>query len=304
MIGTVTRTARRPRDDAAAGVIGLVLLLALMTTYYSHAARTELPESAKDAERAWQEDLVAAAHAMAAHSAAASPATIPLPGPRVPAPVDLPLLPPLQAPPASGHVRFVPQCVLFNASHYASFILVTDLTNASRGCLELQPERSDGMTMRIVVEAGAVIQVQSDGAVVLAGPPLSLSRESGFDRFSLVLPSLLGPADGASLGLAGAILQLAPQGTAQDAPQPGGNAGNATLTLATRYPAAWKEWWNSQFAHAGFLPDEANVQCAPVDCSPGADGLGAVTIFVEGPGIELRDLSFSITHQIHRVNLR
>lgn len=285
-------------------MVGLVLALALFATWAAHEARSALPRETLEAERAWSDQLEAAARATAAALAEPRPGGVTLPAAPATETFRLPGGARLAAPAPTGGARLAPGCALFHAEHVVNGTRVLDLANASRGCVELHLDATHARPVRYIVELGGVVRAQPEGAVVLAGPPLLLDRApEGAWRVALVMPTLDAPARQQGLAARPAELDLAPLRVVAEGNE-GPSAQAALWTLSTRHPAAWRDWYAMRFADAGWPPSAAGAACEPVDCSPGADGLGRVVVRIDGDAGSARDVDLSITHTLVRATLR
>lgn len=313
-------------DSGIAGAIGVLLILAVLVTAWANAMQTQIPLYGKEAEGDWDRDMAFAlgefTRAMGAGLTSGAPMAGILPMPPEARSLDVPLLGSASPQPPSGLIEFKPACASFTGTHVlANGTTVVDLRDGSMGCLEFQAAPIYGPAFGYRIELGALLRVQGDRAVVLAGPPIELNASVGLggsgsneQRISLGLPGLRGPASSASLSGASARVDLIPgphAGEIEQAP----NAMKADWRIETAYPTAWKSWFETRFAQAGFVASrpsppvgassfDYSLTCEPVDCSLGAGGKGVVLVNMEGPHIAGADLKLSVTYGIFDVNIR
>lgn len=295
-------------DDAVATVVGFVLVLALVVSMYAHVARVDVPRWGADAELAWdaraQDALGLAAAAATQRLAEPGESTILLP----PAPearsVDVPFLGPLRPLPPAGSVTFEPSCASFTATHVAAGgALVVDAQNLSTGCLVVSGRTTYSSPFQYRIEMGGLVRVQRDGAVVLTPPALDAAASASAVNVTLALPSLEGPATGATTELANAQLSFAARGTAAGAAA-APNAQRVQWTMETRDPAAWSAWANASLSRAGIPTAQFRVTCSPADCSA-PSGAGEVVVRIEGPRADATaDVRWALSHGVVVVALR
>lgn len=307
-------------DQGVAGVIGVVLVLAVLVTAYGNAVRTDLPAYGADAERAW-DDAVGSAlrqfgRAMADGLTAGAPMAATLPPQPEPRALDVPLLGRAAPLPASALVSFVPGCASLTATHaLADGSEVTDLRAGSTGCLRFQSEPVYSAPFAYRVELGGVLRVQGERAVVLAGPALELDATTPTEyRVAIGVPGLRGEPATTSVGAGGVRIDLVSgpyAGEIEQAP----NAGSAKWRLETAYPDAWRTWLETRFDASGFVehrvspgagesPGDYAITCSPADCSRGPDGTGIVEVTIHGPRTDTPDLKLSVTYSLFDVNVR
>lgn len=313
------RTAIRD-DRGIAGVVGLIVLFAAIVTIYTTAARTDLPQYGRAAEESWDTGLTEAsrklAESMADSAMAKAPLTVVFPTPPKPETVDIPLIGSLQPARPSGTISFNPTCTNMSANHTRIGAgIIQDFNGYARGCIELSLDYSYSRASRYVAEFGGVLRVQGDGAVVIQGPPLDLNKTTqGTYKVGLTLVGLRGAAASASLGTVGARVDLGPLATSHERPDVV-NAAEATWVLESRYPAAWKTWFEDRLDLAGWVPSRAapaagqssadyRVTCVPATCVAPVGGLGKVIVTFTGPRTDVDDLQLAITYGRLNVGLR
>lgn len=311
--------AWREDDRAVAGAIGIILMLAVAVTAYAHAVRMNIPVYGEEAEREWDEYVSAAFQQMARSVAegmeTGSPVATTIPMPPAPRSIDIPFLGSAAPQSASGSVRFEGTCASATATHtLGSGQVVSDLQGGPTGCVAFHAEPVYSGAFGYRYELGGILRLQSGRAVVLAGPPLELDPTGPAEyRVSLSLPGLRGDAVTSSTDAADVHVDVVPGPAATEVEQ-APNAAEITWTLETAYPSAWKTWFQTRFAQAGFVADRSAplpgqssgdyaVACDPVDCSI-ADGVGHVVITIEGPRTDAQDVKLSLTYGLADVNVR
>lgn len=307
-------------DSGVAGVIGVILILAVVITAYANAIRTDLPKFGAEGEHAWDRStgdrLTQFTRALAEGLTAGAPLATIVEGPPKPRGVDVPLLGHAEPFAASGTIAFVPECASFSGDHtLASGVRIEDLRASAGGCLSFQaaPVYSPAFAYR--VELGGMLRVQGDRAVVLSGPSLELDASNPNSyRVAIGVPGLRGDSTTTSVGATNARVDLVP-GPFSVEVERSPNAASAEWRLRTAYPTAWKAWYETRLEQAGFLPvrsspgpggssSDYSVVCAPVDCAQDAQGLGTVVVRIEGPRVDGDDLRLSLSYGIFDVNLR
>ncbi|HVL48940.1 MAG TPA: hypothetical protein VM889_10320 [Candidatus Thermoplasmatota archaeon] len=300
--------------------MGIILMMALAVTVYANAVRSDIPVYGMDAESAWDAEIAGALRQLSRSTgqglAEGAPVTVLLPPPPPARAVEMPFIGGAVPFSPSGTVFFDPRCGSFGATHVAGDgSAVTDLVSGSTGCLafDAQPVYSKAFGYRM--EYGGLVRVQGDRAIVVSGPPLEVEAVSpGEYRASLGLPGLRGHAISASNDAGSVRVDLVPGPAAREI-EDAANARNATWTLVTEHPAAWKSWFESRFAQAGFtasrtapLPGQSaadyTLRCMPVDCSVGASGKGTLVVTLEGPRTDVADLRLSFSYGVYDVNVQ
>lgn len=306
-------------DDGIAAVVGALLMLAVGLTALTLVARADLPRYGEAAERAWDEELVAVANAITVAVSTLEPGRgevlVPLPPPKTPEGIDIPLLGTLTPSAATGTVSWNPSCTILNATHTAwSGANVNDIVNGSAGCLSMKADHLYAIPTLYRIELGGLLRIQGDRAIVLAGPALTYSTANATEhRVSVVFPLVGGPAQTGSLHQ-GARADLVPGPHAAES-SPSANAEAAVWTFHTAYPRAWSAWWETTLRAAGSLEDrpgatggesprDHRVECLPSNCAVGASGLGAVQVTIHGPRTDRNDLALSISTTSYVLALR
>lgn len=299
-------------------MVGAVLMLAVAATVYAQQARTEIPRHGAEAERAWDVRLSAGMGALSQGAAdgvaRSAPVTVILEPPPTARSLDVPMLGSLSPARPSGILEFKTECGRFNATHRAlGGLSATDLTNASRGCLELRATTTYAPPFTYRYAMGGVMRAQGDQAVVLTGPPLELRMVSSTEyRVGLTLPTLTGAAQSTSVDRAGAKVDLLLSSASLD-PEPAANARNVTWTLDTPYPVAWRDWLQAKFVASGFVASRASPGAGEssadyvITCANGCtttNGLGRVTVVIEGPRTDANDIRYSLSTGAFSVALR
>lgn len=291
---TDLRTAVRD-DRAVAGVVGFVLILAAGITYYSWAAQTDVPRVGAENERAWDAD-VGAALARLANSAGARAGTdasvreIVPPAPEAPT-QTMPFLAPLRSARAAGSLEFAESCGGATLTHLGGAVLVVDLDDGAHGCITFRGETAyaDAFTYRI--ELGGVLRIQSDQALVLAGPPLDV----GASHVALTLLQLDGYSQTLGVDRANAPVSFAPRPGALEVGSLT-NANGIEWRLTTNYPEAWKEWYQGRFDAVGVTATSGYTCATPTATGP-ARGPCEVVIVIPDP------TSLSISYGRYEVDL-
>ncbi|HEX2065721.1 MAG TPA: hypothetical protein VHI93_02815, partial [Candidatus Thermoplasmatota archaeon] len=134
-----------------------------------------------------------------------------------------------------------------------------------------------------VLEYGAILVVQPDGASMAAAPAFSVAQVAGQVRIAWVVPGLTGSA-GSVAGPPGAQVALVPAGRQVDLHA---TAPCVKFTLATAHGRVWSAHWADALAAAlpsntpGPSPFAPPANCAPpAGCTP-APGLAAPTTQVQ-----------------------
>lgn len=313
---------RRLKEDdrGIAGAIGVLLILAVMVTAWANAMRTQIPLYGADAEDAWDREvsrtLSEFSRALGAGLTAGAPMAMIIPPPAEPRALDVPLLGRAEPHSASGMIAFLPACASFTGSHrLTNAVTIDDLREGATGCLTFQAMPIYGPGFGYRVELGGILRVQDDRAVVLAGPPLEMDASIPTEaRIAIGLPGLRGAASSASVGGTSARVDLIPGPYAGEVEQTP-NAASADWRFETAYPQAWKVWFETRLAQAGFVASRVSpgvgqsasdftLACDPVDCSRAASGMGALVVHLEGPRTDGDDLKLSVTYGIFDVNIR
>lgn len=306
-------------EGAVASVVGVVLILAVIVGAYANAIRTDLPALGAASEREWSATVAQAlgdfARALAGGLADGAPLSTLLQGPPSPRGIDVPLLGQAVPLAATGTIAFDPACSALTADHVIQEgPLVSDLNAGATGCLHFQAEPVYSSPFGYRVEAGGLLRVQADGAVVLAGPALDLDAGSPLAyRAALGAPGLRGEPTSTSLGSTSARIDLVPGPSVGEVEQ-SPNAASATWRIETAFPRAWRNWFDARFAHAGFQRERADpapgesaadyaVFCVPADCATDALGRGVVEVRIEGPRLDANDLKLSVTYAVFDVNV-
>jgi hypothetical protein len=116
----------------------------------------------------------------------------------------------------------------------------------SGGSLVYKASSAYHVPQTYILENGALILAQDDGAVFKIPPSFSVSRSATLVSLGMTVPSLSGSAQ----SLSGASnVKITTTGS-------GNNDINALmprlqLTLTTDYPTLWRDFWDEQFAAAG-----------------------------------------------------
>lgn len=307
------------RDDGLAAVIGILLVLAVLVKAYALALQEDLPIYGEQAENSWDASLRAAFGAVAQgvgasmQSGVATSTTIPRSPPAKT--LDVPFVGGAAPLPPDGNLRFEQDCGKTNATHKrAGNLSITDLASIATGCLTFQAEPAYGVPFGYVYEFGGVLYLQSGTAVVVSAPALSLDASSPVSyTVSLTLPKLQGAALAASAGRTDLHVDIVPGASAGEIEQKP-NAGNVTWSFETRYPAAWKAWYNERFRDAGFVASRSPapgvssadyaVNCVPVDCAVDATGQGKVLVTIEGPRVDVEDIKLGMAFGLVNVGIR
>ncbi len=301
------------RDDRAiAGILGFILLLAVLITVYAQIVSTDVPRWGAEVETTWDgtirtsmSDLSRALRV----DAQAGPTTVIIPPPPEGTGFDIPILGKAKPIAPNGALTFYPRCGSFSATHtLASGANIVDLTNVSSGCVRFVTSPAYSAPIEYRIEFGGLLRIQGDRAVVLAGPPvLALNDSVATHRLSLTVPSLTGPGAASSSSAGVARVHVTPGLLAPADAIVAANAASATWTLRTAYPSAWKLWFVSMLKDANFTDSrpspgpgrsaaDFNVVCVPVDCSVGADNLGSVRVTFYGPRTDRDDLLLGVAH--------
>lgn len=300
------RIAPRTSDDQAiAAVVGFVLVLAILATVGAHELREVIPRNGRAAEEAWADELARALQLLSAtphqgreRAVVALPSAQHGEGVWVGARVE-PIV-------ASGTASFRPDCASLSVRHVVANATVVDLDRGARGCLDVTSDGVYGAGFHYRIELGGLLRVQKDGAVVLQGPPLHMSRSAAGElNLTLGLVSLEGAGAATDLrdGAQVTLVARAQAGERTGLP----NADEATVELVSQHPAAWADWFRARFVEAGVPgPGPAaafDIACVPATCAPGADGLGSVTVTVRGEGDTTRDLALALPYSAYHVTL-
>ncbi len=314
MIGRTTRNA----DEGIAAVMGVILLLALAVTVYAHVLTTDVPQWGAEAERDWDKDVRGAfADVTRSLHPEGDADSVAVSIPPAPKPESYRFLFFAKAEPVapSGAVAFEPACSAFTATHTPhGGAAITDLVNASRGCVQFSSDSAYSTPYGYHVELGGLVRSQGDRGDVAVGPALAVERLPDGDlRITLKVPSLRGAAASASTGTTGARIQVTPGLGAPDA-SAALNAGSTRWVFTTAYPAAWADWFDDALSAADLVdsrpapgPGESSadysIACDPVDCSRGPSGTGNVTVVIEGPRIDRNDLVLVVAHATYKVRI-
>jgi hypothetical protein len=314
------RKPLRQDDSGVAGAIGIVLVLAVVIAAYGNAVRTEIPVFGAAAERQWDQDVGETfrqlSRSLGAGLTAGAPMATLIPPPPAPGAVEIPILGRREPVPPGGVVGFMPSCASLSATHEVTDgRVINDLRAGAIGCLTFQSETVYSPSFAYRVEMGGLLRVQGERAVVLAGPPLELDAGSPDERrVALGVPGLRGDASTSTIAASSGRIDLVPgphSGEIEQEP----NAANASWQLTTSYPEAWRTWFETRFSQAGFVaaraapgPGQSSadfvLSCAPADCTRGPDGLGTLTVRIEGPRTDTNDLKLSLTYGLFDINVR
>lgn len=304
-------------DEGVAAVVGIVLTLAIVATVYAQTARTEVPLRGAEAERAW-DAAVEASFSHLTRSAGngvgqTTPVSIMFEPPPRPQSVDVPMMGRLAPATPTGVVEFKTSCGSFNATHTAGGTTSVDLLNGSRGCIEVRASTFYTRPFAYRSSFGGLVKFEGGRAVVLTGPAVELRATSASEyRVGMILPILTGAGQSASNSHVPVRVDFTPIGGFAEMPSKV-NARNATLTMDTPFPAAWRDWWWAQFNASGFVasrpspaPGESaadyTLTCANA-CVP-VNGMGRVTIFIEGPRTDSEDLRYTLSTGVYGVTVR
>ncbi|HUR61595.1 MAG TPA: hypothetical protein VM286_04445 [Candidatus Thermoplasmatota archaeon] len=141
------------------------------------------------------------------------------------------------------------------------------VTSLGGGTLMLTSHNQQYPQQTYVLEYGAVILVQPDGAVMASAPSFQVAQVAGQVKLDWVVPGLTG-LSGAVTGPPSAQVALAPIGSRIDLQA---TAPCAKFTLGTSYGLVWSSFWNTVMASA--LPANAPGTppfAPPVNCDPPA----------------------------------
>lgn len=122
------------------------------------------------------------------------------------------------------------------------------------GTLTYEAENEFFVDQTYLVEHGALLREQTDGAVFLVDPPMSVQAGGGVVNLDLSTPSLTGISDTVS-GTGEAIVRS--QGTSEE--MLSATAGELDLTWGTTSPDLWASWLEDEFTDAGLT----NENCPP-----------------------------------------
>lgn len=308
-------------DEAGvAAVVGAALLLALLVSVYAHELREQLPVHGATADEEWKSAATRAFTEIAAASGRPEPTRLLLPAAPEPKPVRSFMGPEVRPAPSGGTLSFDAACARVDAAHVdPTGATVADLVNVNLSCLRLDLHTSYVADMSLRVESGALIRVQGRDAVVVHGPPFEVEKlNESLVRLRHGWPTYYGSTGTTSAGAAAVPLELTPVAPATDAalatmPEDP-NAVESSWSLRTRYPDAWRAWYDARFEAAGLvdlrpLPAAGEsdadyaVACVPVDCSVGADGFGRVDVSLQGPRTDMPDLIVILDAMAHRLSL-
>lgn len=269
-------------------MVGFVLVLAAAVTYYSYAAQNDVPRIGAENERAWDAEVGAALSRLAsgAGERAGTDASVREVIPAAPdAPTQtVPFLSPLRSARASASVAYSDTCGGATLIHVSGGSLVTDLASGASGCITFRGETAYAEAFAYRVELGGLLRIQSDRAIVLAGPPV----EIGDERVALTLVDLRGASQ--TLGIDGAEVAVGLT------PRPGAlevtsatNAQGAAWALVTDHPEAWRDWYKERFAAAG-VGLTTSISCA--DEAASGPARGPCTLSLDMPTVTSLSVSY------------
>lgn len=315
------RLSRTLRCDetGVAGVVGIALMIAALVTLYSNAVTSGIPIQGAQAEAEWDEMLGETFRALSGSFtdalASDTPIAAGIPEPPRADVLSVPFLRDHEALPPAGSISFAPSCAALAASHTGiDGARIEDLRRGATGCIEFRSETLYSPNFGYRVEFGGVLRIQDDRAVVLSGPPLDLdATDPSTYRVTLGVPGLRGASSVVSVGASGARVDLIPGPHALETER-APNAGVIEWRLETRYPEAWRTWFEMRFDSADFVdsrpspaPGESAADvmltCVPVDCRVGPGGTGTLVVRIEGPRTDADDLRLSETYAVFDVEI-
>lgn len=302
-----SRTA--PDDAGVAAVVGVVLVIALLASFYAHEAREAVPRAGAEAERAWALEatrILTEVAAAAADDESQNLVIPPAPEPRSAMRLFGNVMRPL---PPQGIISLGTACGSIRAQHVdVHGATVEDLAEANLTCLQLELDLIHSVPAALTVEAGAVVRTQSNASVLVAGPPLQVDRlNATLVRVRHDWPTFLGAAGSASAGATAVPLRLVPLPSAamgEGMPvleRP--NAREASWTLRTGHAQAWHDAYLARMEEAGLPASWYAVSCVPLDCSnDAATGLGRVDVIILGPATDAQaDVAVHFDQRVHRL---
>lgn len=307
-----------------AGVIGFVLVIAVVVSYYAYVAKENVPRWGAENERAWDrkvgESMVRLARDAAGGIGTHASVSSVVPGHPDPKTFEVPLLGRTEPVAPSGTLTFHTECSGWSVDATVGTVSAVGFPYGSaadqRGCLDFrsQPVYSSAWGYRY--ENGALLRVESDKAVMVAGPPLKLrvlstpSDPAARYEVALTLVDLRGPGASASATRNGIPLDLVAGGAASSASEPV-LVDAAKWTFETQYPEAWKNWLNQRFRGAGF-DTSRNAACTTADgagsgpCGGLAIAQDELVVVLGGPKPPTQgsDLSLSLAQGMYDVAVR
>jgi hypothetical protein len=287
-------------------VVGFVLVLAVLVTYFAYVARSDVPRWGADAERSWDQSVGDAlskldrtAAAGLGTDASATGAVPPAPSPRA---FDIPLMQRTQAAPPTGSLAFLPDCGGLDAIHVGNGTTITDLADGAHGCLVFREQGTYAPSYGYRTEFGGLLRTERDRAFIVSGPPLELKDVGGRYVVAVTFLELRGASNAAAVGASGVSLDLV-AGPSFAESGAGVNAASASWTFHTPYPSAWQAWYASQIATAGFDPN-LNYACDASLCPALASN--EVQVVLGGPDASASnsDLALSISYGRYDVTIR
>lgn len=311
--------AVRIEDDAGvAGVVGAVLVLALVVFAFGQVAHNDLPRWGIEVQREWDVDVHATMSRLATDAARGiateslvTGAIPPAPDPRA---LDVPFVGPLEPLPPSATLSLAGNCGGIRVNHTPHGLpAVLDVATLGTPCLSFRAAPAYGAPFEYRIEAGAVVRVQGERAVLVQGPSVKLDTSNATAyNVTLVVPVLAGISTSATAAESGVAITLLPiAGVVESLPPP--NAARTEWRIETAHPKAWKTWFEREFELAGFVASRVapppassadySISCAPLaDCSLVA-GKATVVVAIEGPRTNSNDIRLAISHGTFDVRL-
>lgn len=142
---------------------------------------------------------------------------------------------------------------------------------APSGRLALDARNERFPRQSYVVENGAVLVVQDDGAAMRVPPPVRVAASSTQVLLSWTMPGLAGDSAAVS-GSSSVSLVAAPTEERTDLV---GVARQVTLRIPTAYPAVWQAWLDDTLRAAGLSPTGGQYTLQPAS--------GSLTLVLSGP---------------------
>lgn len=145
-------------------------------------------------------------------------------------------------------------------------VAVQDFSRSLRpGTLAYESDNAHYPDQDILLENGAVILSQRDGAVFRVNPPISVADVGGTTKMTINLPVLTGEST-TFTGSSSAVVQT----IATKSERMVGVAGTLNLTIPTQFPGLWADHLEDKFKAAGLDPvlNEPNAPACDLQDDP------------------------------------
>jgi len=147
------------------------------------------------------------------------------------------------------------------------------------GTLSYEAQNEYYPDQRLLVEHGALLRSQNDGAAFVVDPPFSAEAGGGQVRIGFDEPSLTGASDAVS-GTGTATVETQTDNRRAF----GATAGQLNLTLDTEHPSPWAQFLDDELADAGLTSDQCPPSSASSPCQYEiVEGSGEVELRLHGP---------------------